>query len=123
VEDTDMTRTIHRLAAVAAAFALVAVALAAPAAAEGAGTVNVNTASVTELERLPGIGPSVAARIVEHREQNGAFKAAEDLMLVRGVGEKTFERIKPYVAVSGATTLKENVPSPRPARTGDAAKG
>jgi competence protein ComEA len=118
-----MFRTIHRLSALAATAALVAVVLAAvPAVAEGAGTVNVNTASVTELERLPGIGPSVAQRIVEHREKNGAFKAAEDLMLVRGVGEKTFERIKPYVATSGATTLKENVPSPRPARSADAAK-
>ena len=42
-------------------------------------------------------------------------------MLVRGVGEKTFERIKPYVATAGATTLKDDVPSPRPARTAEAA--
>ena len=114
-----MQRATSRLTALAAALAVALAA--APALAENAGTVNVNTASVGELERLPGIGPSVAQRIVEHREKNGAFKAIEDLMLVRGVGEKTFERIQPYVATSGATTLKENVPSPRPARAAEAA--
>jgi len=50
---------------------------------------------------------------VEFREQNGQFKAAEDLMLVRGVGEKTFELIKPYVAISGETTLVEKVRVPK----------
>ena len=116
-----MQRATSRLTALAAALALALAA--APALAESAGTVNVNTASVGELERLPGIGPSVAQRIVEHREKNGAFKSVEDLMLVRGIGEKSFERIKPYVATSGSTTLKEDVPSPRPARAAETSKG
>jgi competence protein ComEA len=101
--------------------ALVALAATPILAAEASGVVNINSASLTELERLPGVGAAVAQRIVEHREKNGAFKAAEDLMLVRGIGEKTFERLKPYVALSGSTTLQTDVASPRPARKGDAA--
>ena len=75
------------------------------------GVVNINTASVEQLQLLPHVGPSVAARIVEYREQSGKFKTAEDLMLVRGIGEKSFERLSPYVAVSGETTLGQKVSS------------
>jgi len=82
-------------------------------AAEGMAVVNINTADTEALMLLPKVGPSVAQRIVEFREQNGQFKAAEDLMLVRGVGEKTFELIKPYVAISGETTLVEKVRVPK----------
>ena len=74
-------------------------------------TVNVNTASADELARLPRVGPSLAAKIVAHREQNGPFKRAEDLMEVKGIGEKMFAGLRPYVAVSGATTLTEKVSS------------
>ncbi|HSM14266.1 MAG TPA: helix-hairpin-helix domain-containing protein [Thermoanaerobaculia bacterium] len=117
-----MKRFTQRLTALAAALALALVALPALAAdAAPKGVVNVNSASAAELERLPGVGPSLAARIVEHREQHGAFKAKEDLMLVRGIGEKSYERLAPYVAISGATTLAERVPGERPARKADAA--
>ena len=76
-------------------------------------TVNVNTATAAEFQLLPRIGPSVAARIVEHREKNGAFKSLDDLMLVRGIGESTYEQLKPYLALAGATTLNEKVKLPR----------
>lgn len=102
-----------RLVAAALAFCLFVTALPAFAA---SGTVNVNNATVEQLQLLPRIGPAVAARIVEHREKNGAFKAAEDLMLVRGIGESTFEQLKPYVALSGATTLTEKVKLPKQAK-------
>jgi len=82
-------------------------------AAGGKAVVNINTADTEELMLLPRIGPSVAQRIVEFREKNGRFKAAEDLMLVRGVGEKTFALIKPHVAISGETTLVEKVQVPK----------
>jgi len=86
----------------------------APAMAAGdKAVVNINTAAAENLMLLPRIGPSVAQRIVEFREKNGRFKAAEDLMLVRGVGEKTFELIKPHVAISGETTLVEKVQVPK----------
>lgn len=93
--------------------ALLASATSAPAAEEAAApakkTVNVNQASADELARLPRIGPSLAGKIVAHRAQHGPFKRAEDLMEVKGVGEKMFALIKPYVAVSGPTTLTEKV--------------
>ena len=55
--------------------------------------VNINTAGVAELEALPGIGQAKAEAIVKYREANGKFKTPEDLMQVKGVGEKVFEKI------------------------------
>src|SRR5205823_2903308 len=60
-------------------------------------TVNINTASATDLEALPGIGAKTAARIVEYRQKNGPFKKVEELMNVRGVGEKNFLKLKPQI--------------------------
>ncbi len=87
-------------------------ALAAIPAAAAEGKVNINTASVEQLQMLPRIGPSIAARIVEFREAQ-RFTAPEDLLLVKGVGEKTFELLEKYVSVSGETTLSEKVVVPR----------
>lgn len=81
--------------------------------AEARGVVNVNNAGTTQLALLPRVGPSVAQRIVDYRKENGPFKKPEDLMLVQGIGEKTFQLLKPYVAVSGETTLKEKVKGSR----------
>lgn len=109
-----------RLRIVAAALALCLFATALPVFAAGQ-TVNVNSATVEQLQLLPRIGPAVAARIVEHREKNGAFKSAEDLMLVRGIGESTFELLRPYVALSGGTTLSEKVRAPKKEKGAEAA--
>jgi competence protein ComEA len=57
-----------------------------------AGLVNINTASAEELTQLKGVGASHAARIIEFREKNGPFKKPEDLTLVPGIGQKTFEK-------------------------------
>ena len=59
--------------------------------------LNVNTATAAELEALPGIGPTLAARIVEDRETNGPFTNVDDLKRVKGIGDKLLERIRPYV--------------------------
>ncbi len=64
--------------------------------------INLNTASVAQLETLPGIGRSTAERILEYRQKNGSFKKIEDLMNVRGVGEKSFLRLKPLITVTPA---------------------
>jgi competence protein ComEA len=88
--------------------------LAAEAKPEGGGKkVNINSADAGQLALLPRVGPSVAQRIIEYRKQNGPFKKAEDLMLVQGIGEKTYQLIKPYVATAGETTLREKVRSSR----------
>jgi competence protein ComEA len=65
-----------------------------------AGVVNINTASAAELQGLPGIGAKTAARIVEYRTKNGPFKKPEDLMNVRGVGEKNFLKLKAQITVA-----------------------
>src|SRR5580765_456251 len=64
--------------------------------------VNINTASVAELNGLPGIGAKTAALIVEYRQKNGPFKKIEELMNVRGVGEKNFLKLKDQVSVGNA---------------------
>ena len=83
----------------------------AAAAAEQEGVVNINTASTEQLAFLPRVGPALAGRIVEFRDSNGKFKATDELILVRGIGERTYELLKPYVTIDGKTTLTEPVSS------------
>ena len=71
----------------------------APPPAPAPAPINLNTATAADLEKLPGVGPAVAARIIEHRQKNGPFKKIEDLMTIRGIGEKTFLRLKPLVTI------------------------
>ncbi|MFW6175676.1 MAG: ComEA family DNA-binding protein, partial [Acidobacteriota bacterium] len=97
----------HR--ALAAALVLLALAAATPAFAVPSGVVNVNTAETAQLELLPRIGPALAGRIIEFREDNGPFEAKEDLLLVRGIGERTLELLEDFVAIEGETTLAERV--------------
>ena len=61
--------------------------------------LNINTATVEELQTLPSIGPQMAKRIVLYRKENSDFKSVEDLTEVKGIGEKTLEKIKPYIGV------------------------
>ena len=63
------------------------------------GPVNLNTATVAQLDSLPGVGKSTAQRIVDYRQKNGAFKKIEELMNVKGVGEKSFLKLKPLITV------------------------
>jgi len=62
--------------------------------------INLNTATVAQLETLPGIGKSTAERILEYRQKNGSFKKIEDLMNVRGIGEKSFLKMKGLITVT-----------------------
>ena len=61
--------------------------------------VNINTATQTELETLPGIGPSLALRIVNYRKENGKFSSIEDIKNVSGIGEAKYEDIKKYIKI------------------------
>ena len=65
-----------------------------------AAALNLNTATVAQLESLPGIGKSTAERIVEYRQKSGGFKKVEELMNVKGIGEKSFLKLKPLVTVA-----------------------
>ena len=61
--------------------------------------VNINTATQTELETLPGIGPSLALKILNYRKENGKFSSIEDIKNVSGIGDAKFENIKNYIRV------------------------
>ncbi len=75
-------------------------AYAAPAKQEApARAVNINTAGAAELETLRGVGPAIAARIMEYRQQHGGFKTPDELTQVRGIGEAKYEKLKNQISV------------------------
>lgn len=63
------------------------------------GMININTAGITELDRLPGIGPALAERIIQYRNDHGAFVKPEDLQKVSGIGATTYEKMASRVSV------------------------
>jgi competence protein ComEA len=72
------------------------------------GVVNLNDASEEVLTRLPGIGPAKARAIVEHRRSH-PFRRVDELTKVKGIGHKTFGRLRPYVSIAGPSTLDKEV--------------
>jgi competence protein ComEA len=100
---------MRRFSFVAAIFMLLVVAgnevagqgkpAAAKAAAAVASPVNINSATVAQLEVLPGIGTRTAQAIVDQRQKNGPYKKIEELMNVKGIGEKSFLKLKPMITV------------------------
>lgn len=61
--------------------------------------ININTATQTQLESLPGIGPSIATKIINYRKENGKFNKIEDIKEVSGIGNSKFEKIKAYITI------------------------
>ena len=76
-----------------------AAATAKPSAPTPESPLNINTATQAQFEALPGLGAKVAERILEYRQKNGNFKKVEDLMNVKGIGEKSFLKLKPLLTV------------------------
>lgn len=66
---------------------------------KGENKVNINTATQSELDQLPGIGPSIAQRIIDYREENGNFQKIEDVQNVKGIGDAKYEEIKDSITV------------------------
>ena len=66
---------------------------------ENGAVVNINLAGLTELQLLPGVGPSTAQKIVDYRQQNGKFQRIEDIKNISGIGDKTFENLKDYIEI------------------------
>jgi len=75
-------------------------------AAKAGDKVNINTASLEELQKLPRIGPQIAQRILDYRKENGNFKRIEDLLKVRGIGEKVYEQLKDLITVGAEPASK-----------------
>ncbi|NWK77160.1 ComEA family DNA-binding protein [Aquitalea sp. LB_tupeE] len=67
--------------------------------------ININTANQQQLESLNGIGPVKAKAIIDYRTKNGAFKTVDDLKKVSGIGDKTLEKLKKDISVTGASAV------------------
>ena len=63
------------------------------------GKININRADSDELEKIPGVGPATAKKIIEYRTNNGNFSSIEEIKNVSGIGEKTYESMKEYITV------------------------
>jgi len=103
-----MTALRHKALALGLAALVVALSFA-PAYAQSTAPkarININSATATELETLPRIGPVVAQRIVDYRTKNGNFKKVEEIMKVQGIGEKVYEQIKDLITVGAETAPK-----------------
>ncbi len=84
---------------------------AAASATVSSGVVNVNTASPQQIALLPRVGLKAAQRIVDYRKTNGSFKRIEDVMEVKGVGEKLFVALRSHLTITGPTTLTSKIKS------------
>ena len=98
--------TLRRFVATGLALTMAALLVSGTATAAGkpapTAKVNLNTASVEQLTTLPGVGPKLAARIVEYRQKSGTFRSTQELINVKGIGEKNFAKIETWLSVGEA---------------------
>lgn len=95
-----MNRFASRLGVALLALVVLTVGMIPPlSAAEENNPIDLNRATARELIQLPGVGEVIAKRIVDFREEHGPFKRVEDLMKVKGIGEKSLEKIRPYIRI------------------------
>ena len=117
-----MRKSLNLLVAALVVLAIAGSALADNSGAAPSGVVNINTADAAQLALLPHVGAKAAQRIIDYRHEHGAFKKTTDLMQVKGIGEKSFQRLSAYLTVDGKTTLNAKVRLPRKPRTAKASK-
>jgi len=79
--------------------------------------ININTADSTQLQLVPGIGPSTAEKILQMRKSYGAFKSVNDLMAIRGLGPKRLEKMRKYLTVGKPASAAPNTVQPASAKT------
>jgi len=102
-----MTRLTAKIALIGLVLGLIVSPLVSAQTATKAGDkVNINTASLEELQKLPRVGPQIAQRILDYRKENGGFKKIEDILKVRGIGEKVFGQLKDLITVGPEATSK-----------------
>jgi competence protein ComEA len=75
--------------------------------------LDINCATTADFEKLPGIGPELARRIVAYRKEHGAFRRVEDLLAIRGMGEKKWRTLRPYLRVGSAERKREQTAKQR----------
>ena len=105
--NSALGRTRALLSALVIGLVLAAGTVPAFAAAKLSGVVNVNTASAEQLTLLPGIGEARAREIVAARQQRGGFKRVEDLLAIKGIGEASLAKLRPFVSLQGESTLRK----------------
>ena len=76
--------------------------------------VNINTANSEELQQVPGIGPATAQKILQMRKSYGAFKSVDDLLAIRGLGEKRLDKMRRYLTVGKVSSPKASPPAAKP---------
>ncbi len=77
--------------------------------------VNINTATAEELQQVPGIGPATAQKILQMRKSYGAFKSVDDLLAIRGLGQKRLDKMRKYLTVGKTNPAKTDAPSSKAA--------
>jgi competence protein ComEA len=77
--------------------------------------VNINTANSEELQQVPGIGPATAQKILQMRKSYGAFKSVDDLLAIRGLGQKRLDKMRKYLTVGKPTSLGNPASPSKPA--------
>lgn len=76
--------------------------------------VNINTATSEELQQVPGIGPATAQKILQMRKSYGPFKSVDDLLAIRGLGQKRLDKMRKYLTVGKPSVAKSTVTEPNP---------
>lgn len=75
--------------------------------------INLNTATASQLEELPGVGPVTAKAILDFRAKSGPFHRAQDLLSIHGISRSKFEKLRPYVTVAPAVSASPHRPPPK----------